>query len=298
MKREHLSLHKEAQVKNTIRLLLAIVPILFAVSYAHAIYYGHPADPIKSRATILFDARDYGADRGCSGVVQARNLILVAGHCLDPNSGRNMPQQFQAKITNASRVSRGSRVVEIIKWNRPSAYISKDEKTMAESQIDIGYVVVKDDLYKILNIEPGQVPEMVADPAELASIMASKPVGMTYGYGFSRRAQRAFDVDSAYEMKNEISQNVYQHEGQRNLIGASAEKNNGVCDGDSGGGLIVEVGGRQKLLGILSGIGVIVGARKTDDCSSENMRASYVNLAYHGCWIQRDSGVDLGLRCR
>ncbi len=257
---------------------------------AQAIINGDDADPIKSASTVFLSFSN--SDRtSCTGVIISENLILTAGHCFD-----NVDKDTKSiQISNNKNGEYKLKKIELAqKWTRHPLYKepkSGGRKKDVDIQYDIAYLKTESNLLAEFELAEQDLPKVFTSDDTLAEAMKVQTEGMAYGYGLVVDSDNP--QDNTGSIKKELPQNLELNSEINVIIARSLIKKRGVCQGDSGGGLYMQVGNETYVAGILSGISSEGG------CGSKESYAAYSMIHKHLCWIMNDSGLlsDLNLTC-
>lgn len=242
-----------------------------------AIVNASDADLNQSVSSVYLEFNN-SEHASCTGVIVSENLILTAGHCFDSVD----PKIKDIKISNNKHGTSKSKNIALAQaWARHPKYIEPKKggrKEAVDIQYDIAFIKTKQNLLQTFGLTSEQLPKLFLNRDLVNVAINSNKQGMAYGYGMISLNDKS---DESYkkqlpvtlEIQNEI--NV--------IISRSQLPNQGLCQGDSGGGLFMNYEGSQYLVGILSGISA------QGRCGSEKAYGAYSLLTEKMCWILQAS---------
>ncbi len=261
---------------------ILVVLALFVSVSAQAIINGRNPDKVKSASTVSIRVDGYG--RTCSGVIISAHLVLTAGHCLDGVS----KDSSKVDITNVVNAEGRWKTLHLASnYGRHPLYIeptASGKKEAIDIQYDFSYLKISEDLLVTFGLTPQQLPRLFTQTADIDQMLIGSNSAMVYGYGMTERPKHGDLSPSKSDLKKELSMSVTHDSTINILMARSAEKNRGLCEGDSGGGLFLTAkDGQVYLAGIVSGIYAGAG------CGSKESYGAYSIVSQHICWVLKDS---------
>ncbi len=259
--------------------LVFIFSLLFLLCVqSQAIIKGADADLVKSASSVYLEFE--ALDAACTGVIISSNLILTAGHCFDDQS----KDMHSVDVSNSHRGSKSKKIHLAQNFSRHPLYIkpsSGGKKKGIDIQYDIAYMKTKENLLEKFAITEDQLPHLFTSVKPLVDQINKSTLAMVYGYGLNKKNQSKSDE------KRELPVTVAYVSEINTVKATSTLAGQGMCEGDSGGGLFFDVDGQTYLAGILSG-------RRTDvPCGDPLSYAHYSIVSQSICWVLKDSGTPI-----
>lgn len=232
---------------------------------------GGSSDTVSNREVVKIQTSRWI----CTGTLISRTLVVTAAHCLwDSSSQSYFPDLATALIgTEDGIIGRSGAVSRLVSAVKNPNYNGVD------GQNDIGLIQVDD-------VFGGYFAE-IASPAEVSASEQVFAGATASGFGVTR--QDGPSSSTLLQVNQQLLEPNYC--GQRwsyrigfvsSFVCAVGTLSNTVCNGDSGGPLFINVGGKRKLIGVTNfgtttcGLGINVFGRVTSFLSflSENGYAS------------------------
>ncbi|XGC80487.1 trypsin-like serine protease [Bdellovibrio bacteriovorus] len=181
------------------------------------------------RSTVgLYDAK---IGYICSGTLIARNLILTAGHCVDPKS-QNLVAIFAPEMKKANK----EQIRKVSKWIvHPNYSTEIVERDMA----DIAIVKIEGEAPAGFQVAPLLFNSQLIQN-DVRTIVAGYGLNWTIGLkrGAGTLRTTTLTIDKAYYSQTEA------------MLGQSLRR--GICSGDSGGPAYVSINGQLHVWGVAS----------------------------------------------
>lgn len=218
-----------------------------------------PQDPDSKRAVLLIIRRGKSI-MSCTGAAISDRVILTAGHCVKGAGKKDITVVFHPEMTCASGydISKSIPSVDVL--------VHKDYKGDSRAKSDLAMVKLASPIpasYRPQELYDGESP------------LSSDDVLMV-GYGITSEGRR----DSmrlrktTKSFKNEVAQK------DQNIGFDQRTASGGVCTGDSGGPVYVQVGGQYKIIAVNS---IVMGKSDETACHTMGM-AMY--MPYFADWIE------------
>jgi hypothetical protein len=208
---------------------------------------------------------------GCSGSLIAPNVVLTAGHCLDPAIA--MPTTaVQLGESGAASVA----TVPVVRCERHPEYQGIEQQPVAQVLFDVGFC----ELAQSVNDVP---PIPILFGCDLDELQVGTPL-VIVGYGATSGGNDTPTVGSGTKrFGNQTVEQVNDAEGDLWMIGPEAAS----CYGDSGGPALMQLAdGSWRLVAVASTIHPNGGGY----CGY----GSIYELVYPAVeWLESESGVDL-----
>lgn len=220
-----------------------------------AIYRGSPVSPSESAwkftSRLHFLDMD-GSYSECTAVFVAPDVLLTAAHCDVRNNGLLTVELYRENRPDPAEIQlRGE---EYAYRPHPGYVKGKDGKLNLE---DLAVLVMRDE-----RLPPGFAPVPFHHSAMAAFTAAGKPVTVA-GVGTRENGKNS---DRIYSADGEIS--PLRAPG---FLRIAFEGGSGLCEGDSGGPVLVDIEGTTHLAGLTTAF--VLGGR-SDSCGN----ASYATL--------------------
>ena len=209
-----------------------------------AVYGGTQVDSADTTPVVRFDWRVGNAGGSCSGVLIAPRAVLTAGHCVRTPRDR-VRRVRSVRIGNPNAETQRVRVASVVVHPNYAA-------ARPESGHDIAVILLRDAAHAS--------PVSIMTAAEEEGIRRIRVMG----FGITRaRARRTRLREASLHLLSPFQcfSGPVERMAETRMCGASPEA--GVCPGDSGGPVFAQVGGVQKLIGIIS-LGIDNAARCTE----------------------------------
>lgn len=226
-----------------------------------AIYGGKPAGEGEWSSTV-------GLSRAgklrCTGTVIHPRVVVTAAHCLNKKWA---PEEIGIAVGNGTLGG----AVEA-QYRAESFGISPlFSRPSGASWNDAAYIVTSEP------IEGVTIIPVLTDPQEIASVLRLGRSTVIAGYGQIE--------DLSFGVKYVARAPISSMRDNEVIIGGQGQD---ACRGDSGGPAFAQLDdGSWRAFGILSRSSGV-------DCDFES---KYGRMDSHVCWIQRASGIDLGVAC-
>lgn len=200
-----------------------------------AIYGGEPVAESEGAAAVRFGWRVGNASGSCSGSLIAPRAVLTAAHCVRTPRGRERRVR-RARVGNPNGTTQNLRVAEIVV--HPDYAPARPERGN-----DLAILKLVDDAR--------------ATPIPLLTDDSSASQGTrlrVWGFGITRaRSNRATRLREArLELLSPFHCFSGDVQGMARTRMCGANPSSGVCPGDSGAPVLVEVGGTLHQLGVVS----------------------------------------------
>ena len=167
----------------------------------------------------------------CSGTLIAKNLVLTAAHCVDPNA-KDLAIYFTAEMKKASKEQIRRVTGQVVHDGYTGAVQTKDTNDIAvlrfEGEAPAGYTVAP------ILFEQGHLNNDVK--TIVAGYGLNWTIVMSKGAGTLRTTR--LSIDDINFSRTEV------------MLGQSLRK--GICSGDSGGPAYLEINGRLHVWGVAS----------------------------------------------
>lgn len=212
-----------------------IVAIAGLWTLTTAIYGGETVTESEGVAAVRFSWRVGNASGSCSGSLIAPRSVLTAAHCV--RTPRDRPRQIRrARIGNPNGTTQNVRVAEVVV--HPDYAPAHPERGN-----DLAILKLADDA------RATPMP-LVADDSNISQ---GAPLRV-WGFGITRaRSNRATRLREArLELLSPFHCFSGDVQGMARTRMCGANPSSGVCPGDSGAPVLVEVGGTWRQLGVVS----------------------------------------------
>jgi len=225
-----------------------------------SIMSGTKIDSRDELGKVTVGVTDADSTKICTGSIISSNIILTAAHCVEKQDAKKMRIVFGSKITDSKNTVK----VEAVAVHKDYFHNTSVGNDLALIKIE-GTVPSK---YKVLDIER----------SSLLTLEKGTPIQVA---GFGKNKTGFFGGGAGTLRKGQVSLDQYSAEEKLLVLDQSNE--NGICNGDSGGGAFVEVDGELVQLGVNSYVPSKKKGSSTGDCKSK----SYLtNIAFYLDWIQ------------
>lgn len=217
-------------------------------------------DPDSKRAVLLIIRRGNSIS-SCTGAPISDRVILTAGHCLKDVNKKDVSVIFHPEMTCTSGydISKSIPSVDVL--------VHKDYKGDNQAKFDLAMVKLASPIpasYQVQSLYDGQSP------------LSSDNVLMV-GYGITSEGNR----DSLHLRKTIKSFKEETAVKDQNIAFDQRTSSGGVCSGDSGGPVYVQVGGTYKIIAVNS---VVLGKEAANACHTMSL-AMY--MPYFADWVQQ-----------
>ncbi|RZI54994.1 MAG: trypsin-like serine protease [Pseudomonas sp.] len=197
----------------------------------------------------------------CTGTALTPTLIVTAAHCVVDETMEDLRVATGPGIEGHE--TRGDYKV------KKMGFSNRFDVTDSDSSFDVGYLL----LSSPLNIPAESFIKPLILPEELKQIVSKGVSSTLVGYGARE--------DGGYGLKYEVISPIRKVLANEVKIGAAGKD---ACQGDSGGPAFAQLkSGEWRLFGVTS---------RGIDCGNGGFWG-LVNKSI--CWVQKDSGADLGL---
>ncbi|MBP6630829.1 MAG: trypsin-like serine protease [Kofleriaceae bacterium] len=193
-----------------------------------------PAGQYPGIGALMLASQPPGMQVSCTGTLIAPDVVLTAAHCVDPLFIGNEVPGFTLDHTphmGTPAVVAGSRTVA-----HPMFDLESDPGTGPGTWYDIALLVLAT---PITSVEPIALP----GPAEAALLDAGDVVDLV---GYGRTSNATFDYGVKFNAQAPI---VATSAGELQISNPGDPQN---CNGDSGGPALIELGGLQRVVGVVS----------------------------------------------
>lgn len=197
----------------------------------------------------------------CSGVLLSPTLVVTVAHCVESR----LPESFRV-FSGTGREAEADKISVGVSRVGFSPFYRQDWGGNA----DLGYLVLEQPL-------PGTSSALVLSESDDLRALASEKGRETIvvGYGLSEAKTSGIKFASPVAFKTMTGSEVYMGDARGD-----------ACRGDSGGPVFLRrPDGSFAVLGLTS--------RGPDPCGSDQWAGAWSLLAWHLCWVQRDSGIEL-----
>lgn len=197
----------------------------------------------------------------CTGTPISKDVILTAAHCVDGAEKTDVAVVFHTDVTCESGFNSDKQAIKVQDFISHSGYSRKADATNDLALVKMNSSIPSD--YEISEIYDG-TSELSTDQVTLAGYGITDEDGK--GAMFLRTTTKSFKNDITVEKENIVME----------------QKHTGVCSGDSGGPVFVEVGGKLKIAGVNS----VVSGKKEAICHGKSVS---MFVPYFIDWIQTQS---------
>jgi len=197
----------------------------------------------------------------CTGTIIAENIILTAAHCVEHDEAKDMRVVFGSKI----RDPKNTVSAEAVSIHKDYIHDTNIDNDIALIKI-VGKIPSS---YKVLDVERSS--QLLLEKGTLIKVA-----------GFGKNKNGFFGGGGAGILrKGQVTLDEYSAE--EKLLVLDQTNENGICNGDSGGGAFVELDGELIQLGVNS----FVPSKKSGFSKGDCKKKSYLtNIAYYLDWIQ------------
>ncbi|HYX31515.1 MAG TPA: trypsin-like serine protease [Oligoflexus sp.] len=196
----------------------------------------------------------------CSGTAIHPRLVVTAGHCIQ---GSTNPARIGVYVGEGSEGGRLTAQYTAVKMAYSPKYSNNED-----GWNDIGYLV----LDKPLDLPVSAYIPVLMDADETAEVLQSGLSAYIVGFGYRM---------DGYGVKYEVDATITKVGDSEVALGNDGKDS---CKGDSGGPAFARLSnGEWRVFGVVSRGGA---------CGKGGI---YGRMNANICWIQEDSGVDLGL---
>lgn len=240
----------------------------------------------------------------CSGVFISKNILLTAAHCVLSEAGQK-PESIGISLYDRNKEAsyRSSQILI-----HPEFKMGKRENTINEamSGIDIAIITLKSkETDFITNLfgslfgsgkntsstaenQPEDVTEEIG--AKVVTLNSSEADLQNWVNQPVTIVGMGSDAQNSTEFKKTATGTLATIEPFHALLSELTRSGGTVCPGDSGGGVFHTLpDGKPVLIGMSSGI--------TNPCTDPKQKSIAIDVAPQICWLQENSGVDLGGSC-
>jgi hypothetical protein len=211
--------------------VVVLAALLVSARAAYAVAPGIPAGPTAYPATgalLVFDAK--APWLACTGTLITANVVLTAAHCMVFLGHRLPGFALTPRIADARPEATDPALRVVV---HPQFVIRAEGKAPLH---DLALVLLSRPLAAV-------APETLLSESQGAGLVVGRAVDLV-GYG---RVSRTVEVRGT---KNRGRSKLVEVRPGEWVIGAPSETQN--CDGDSGGPAFVTIGGKRRLMGVVS----------------------------------------------
>ncbi|WP_413944176.1 S1 family peptidase [Bdellovibrio sp. HCB-162] len=212
----------------------------------------------KKVVLLVMTSGDQGSI--CTGTPISKNVILTAAHCV--KNADKVTVVFHTDITCESGFSKDKQSITASDF-----LYHKDYSGQSNAENDVALVKLPKSIpadYQVSKIYDGKSP-LSSDEVTLAGYGITSETGE--GSMFLRTTKKSFKSDLRMTSTNVVM----------------SQPENGICSGDSGGPVFVEVRGELQILGVNS---VVTGRNEATVCHG---RGVSMYAPYYQDWVERQT---------
>lgn len=196
----------------------------------------------------------------CTGTPISKDVILTAAHCV--KNADKVLAIFHTDVTCESGFNKDKQSIGATDFISHIDYSGRSNAENDVALVKLASSIPSD--YQISEIYDGKSP-LSSDTVTLAGYGITSESGE--GAMFLRTTSKSFKSDISTTSTNVVISQSY----------------NGICSGDSGGPVFVEVGGQLKILGVNS---IVTGRTEETVCHGKSVS---MYAPYYLDWIERQS---------